>query len=111
MRSASAWALTIAGFALGIGLQLLLYGGQLWGGGPVWNLGDDPFWEAFYLPLVLLFLFAPAATGLTTAAASLGRVHRTSGRPPPPWVVVALLGLALLSSYAGVLIAFNTWGT
>jgi hypothetical protein len=59
---------------------------------------------------LVLFYFGPAVLAWFGAWFVVRRHYRVIDLPMPPMAAVALLCLALLSCYAGVVISVNVWG-
>ena len=108
-----AWCAAGVAFLAAIGLQMLLYGGVLWGGGPIWKFirAAEPLDEALYLILFLVFALGPGVLAATFAFWRLRRWYRASGMGVPGSVVAAIVILMLVDSYLGVVVCFNIWGT
>jgi hypothetical protein len=81
LRLPARWATVVLVFAWAVVVQLLMYGGALWGGKPLWVLTDrlGRVSEYLYDPLVLLFFFGPS---LVAGVVSF-RVVRQRYRPAP----------------------------
>lgn len=101
------WGRIGAAFGVASGLQVLMYARPLWEGAPVWMRLP----EQLYTPTVLVFFFGPSLAAAAWALLLLYRHHGSQGEPPPLAGVLLIVALAVLSSYLGVFVSFNTWGT
>ena|SRR5688572_29547327 len=87
-------------------VQILFYGAPTFLGFGGYNF---PRW--LNEPLVLAFLFAPAAVAFIYSLRLLRSAARQAHRGLGVWSVVTVALLAILSAYIGVFFSFNTWGT
>ena len=102
----SVWALVVGAFAVASGVQVLIYGAP-----SLFHFGGYSIPNNMGLPVTLLWMF-----GLATLATLVSiRLLRTRARSVgervkvPSIVLVSLLALA--STYVGIYISFNAWGT
>ena len=100
------WSLILLSFPLATALQLFIYA-PVWGGQRLWSHAPD----VLYGPLFLFFLLGPAVLATGTSLRLLYSLYRSQGSAPPLQAVFVVVMLAITSCVAGVLIAFNTWGT
>ena len=100
------WAVIAALFVVASCVQILFYGAPTF-----LDLGGFHFSRWHYEPVVLAFLFAPAAIALFVSLRLLRSAARHADGGLGIWSVVTVVLLAIVSAYMGVFVSFNTWGT
>ena len=100
------WLLIVALFVAASLLQIIFYAAPL-----VLGFGAYRIPAPLYVPAVLAYFFVPAATA-TWGSVALIRRSRVRHNPRPIRLAVGVIVLlACLSSYLGVFVSFNMFGT
>jgi divalent metal cation (Fe/Co/Zn/Cd) transporter len=102
------WATIVGGFIAASGIQILFYG---YGAPAIAGCCSRNVLGLLYFPLVVFWLFVPAALAALVSVRLLRSGARRVGSRITAQAVVAVAVLALLSSYVGAVVSVNTWGT
>ncbi len=103
------WGVIACLFVLASSIQIAMYAPRLWNGGPIW--GANGLNELGYTLLVIFFMLGPGSLATVLAIILLNRHYTSHSLPLPAKAAIAVFVLGLASSYLGVFICFNHWGT
>ena len=102
----SVWASIVGAFAVASGVQVLIYGAP-----SLFHFGGYPVPKSLGLPFTLLWMFGLATLATLVSIRLLRTRARSVGERVRAPAIVLVSILALASTYVGVYISFNAWGT